>query len=620
MIKEHKMAESTFNGQRFSDMLTQIIEANLQNEHFGVSELAREAGLSRSMLHRKLIKQTGKSPGDFIALKKLERAKELLEKTDFNASEIAYQVGFNSPSYFNRVFRKYYQQSPGDFRKGKSIVSAERQPGTKQRHWRVELSGVAVVLLMALLTWAGILFFKEKTTVAEKSIAILPFDNLSSSTDNQYFADGIVEDLLTRLSSINHLKVISRTSSKMFRHRGDITIPEIGKILGVGYILEGTVQRESDRILVSVQLIDVKSDDHVLSKQYHRHVNELFEVQREISSAIAAELSLVLTPVQVGKLKRDFTQNTKALELYQLGRYHSNKRWIDDYEKGNEYYQKAIAEDPDYALAYAGLADNYHLMALQGWIDPAEGKNRAVDFAMKALELDPHLAEPHTVLGDLYAYMDRNWEKAEQELLLAIQLNANYSTAHQYYSEFLSNMCRPQQAREYINKALEIDPLSFVIRNKSAELYFHQGQFEQALAENSICEDLVQDHDWAVLLAARIYMQMGNHQAAFDYLKRYAQKNNTWCLEMADSIFNSAGLHAVIRWRLDAGQYDFLYHKGFWYAVLEDHDKAIEMLEQAMQAGVLSPFETNQIEYKNLRSDPRFIALRKKTGLPPLNP
>jgi TolB-like protein/AraC-like DNA-binding protein len=622
VLKKNKMAESSLNGQSFSDMLTQIIEANLENEQFGVNELAREAGLSRSTLHRKLIKETGNSATDFITLKRLEKANKLLEQSDFTAAEIAYKTGFNSPSYFNKVFKKHYQISPGDLRKGKEVVSVDKPAGAKQSARRLKISVfvVSAVLFAAVLIWAGVHFSKGKTAVAEKSIAILPFDNLSSNDDNQYFADGIVEDLLTRLSSVNNLKVISRTSSEMFRNKGDKTITEIGKILGVGFILEGTVQRESDNIRISVQLIDAKNDDHVLSKQYDRNVNELFKVQREIASAIAAELSPVLTDMQADKLKHDFTQNTKALELYQLGRYHSNKRWIDEYEKGNEYYQKAIAVDPDYALAYAGLADNYHLMALQGWIDQTEGKTKAVDFAMKALELDPDLAEPHAVLGSLYTWMDRNWKKAEEELLLAIKLNASYSTAHQYYADFLFNMCRRKEARDYLNKALELDPLSYIIRNRSAIFYFHQGQFEEALAENRICENLVKDHQWTILLEAWIYIQMGNEQAAFDNLKRYSIKNNAWSLEMADSIFNKGGLDAVIRWRLDSGLYEPEYEKRFWYAILGEDEKAMEMLEEAMKAGVLAPFETNRIEYKNLRSNPRFIAIRKKMGLPPLNP
>ena len=616
------MAESSLNGQMFSDKLTQIIEANLQNEHFGVNELAREAGLSRSMLHRKLMNQTGKSASEFITLRRLEKAKELLEKSDFTAAEIAYKTGFSSPSYFNKVFKKYYQISPGELRKRKKVVSVAKSTGAKQSDRRIKILKllVSIVLFAAVLAWAGVHFLKGKTAVAEKSIAILPFDNLSSNDENQFFADGIVEDLLTRLSSVNNLKVISRTSSEMFRNKGDKTIPEIGKILGVGYILEGTVQRESDKIRISVQLIDAKNDDHVLSKQYDRNLNELFKVQREIASEIAAELSPVLKDMQTDKLKHDFTQNTKALELYQLGRYHSNKRWIDEYEKGNEYYQKAIAVDPDYALAYAGLADNYHLMAIQGWIDPTEGKNKAFDFAMKALELNPDLAEPHAVLGSLATWMDRNWKKAEKELLLAIQLNANSSTAHQYYAEYLFNMCRRKEARDYINRALELDPLSYIIRNRSAIFYFHQGQFEEALAENRICENLVTDHEWSVLLAAWIYMQMGNDRAAFENLKRYSIKNSAWSLEMADSIFNKGGLHAVIRWRLDSGMYEPEYEKRFWYAVLGEDEKAMEMLELAMKEGDLDPFETNRIEYKNLRSNPRFIAIRKKMGLPPLYP
>jgi TolB-like protein/AraC-like DNA-binding protein len=606
----------------FYSKIAGLIEENLANEEFSVKELAEKAGMSRSMLHRKLKKNTGKSATDLITEMRLERGKELLEKSDYTSAEIAYKIGFSSPSYFNKVFKKYHKISPGDLRKGEKVVPVNGLPLVKHtnRWFKILILVVSTFLFAVVLTWAGIHFLKERAKPVETSIAILPFDNLSSNDDIQFFADGIVEDLLTRLSALNNLKVTSRTSSEMFRNKGSKTIPEIGEILGVDYILEGTVQQELDDVRISVQLIVAKSDNHALSKQYDRNLNAIFEVQREIAGEIAAELLPVLTDGQLDKLNHYFTHNTGALELYQLGRFHSNKRWIDEYEKGIEYYKKAIVEDPNYALAYAGMADNYHLMAIQGWIDQTEGKNKAVEFAMKALELDPNMAEPHAVLGSLYTYLDWNWEKAEQEFLLAIQLNPNFSTAHQYYAEFLSNMNRPKEARDHINKALDLDPLSFVIRNRSAVIYFHQGQFEQALAENRICEGLVKDHEWSIFLAAKIYIQMGNDQVAFDNLKRYSKKNSAWSLEIADSIFNKGGLNALIRWRLDSGNYEPEYNKRFWYAVLGEDEKAMEQIEDAMKAGVLNPFEINQIEYKNLRSNPRFIAIREKMGLPPLAP
>ena len=167
----------------------------------------------------------------------------------------------------------------------------------------------------------------------EKSIAILPFDNLSPDKENQYFADGIVEDLINKLSTIEELKIISRTSSEMFRNKGGKTVPEIAKLLNVTYILEGTVQRQDDKVRINIQLIDALEDNHILSSQYDRNLNEIFNVQSEIAYKIASELSLVLTEKQKHALKQHPTQNLKAFEYYQMGRFHASKRWIEGYTK-----------------------------------------------------------------------------------------------------------------------------------------------------------------------------------------------------------------------------------------------------------------------------------------------
>ncbi len=615
------MEKSQSMKDEFLQKIQQVIEVNLDNDNFSVDQLAKEIGLSRSMLHRKLKKLTGKSATELITEMRLNKAKELLENDVATVAEIAYKVGFNSPSYFNRIFKKYYQISPGEIRKGKNIVVRQQKTNRPllTDKIKLQLTIVFIVIVFVVVAISGINFFNGKAYRAEKSIAILPFDNLSSHDDTEYFADGIVEDLLTRLSKLNNLKVISRTSSEMFRNKGDKTISEIGEILGVGYILEGTVQRESDNIRISMQLIDAKRDDHVLSKQYDRKLNELFEVQREIAREIAAEISPVLTDQQLIKLKHDYTQNIKALKLYQLGRFYSNKRTAKGYNKGIEYYEKAIAEDSVYGLAYAGLADNYHLMSLQGHIDRAEGKNRAIELAEKALELDSDLAEAHTVLAAIYTFFDWNWEEAEKEFKKALELNPNFSTAHQYYAEYLTIMGRDDESRKHIDKALQLDPFSFVIRWRSCSNYYHQEQFNEALAENKVCLDLNKEHLWTLNLEYDIYLALEDDSAALDCFKRTGPIFGIWTPEEADSVYRIGGFDAMTRWAISFHEGEE-YTKAIFYAMLGEDEKTMELLELAMEAGKLGPFSTTWREYRSLRSNPRFIAIRKKMGLPPLEP
>jgi len=611
--------------EQFLNKIYQHIEDNLDNEHYSVEILAQQVGLSRSTLHRKLIKLTGKSPSDLIKEKRLIRARKLLENDVATASEIAYKVGFSSPSYFTKVFKNYFKLSPGDIRKG-NVPTIQEILNDKQKEmkpiFRTNIRNLTPIILISILALtisvAAVYYLFHKDKPVESSIAILPFDNLGSDNENQYFADGIVEDLLYRISQIEGLRVISRTSSETFRDKDNKTIPEIAQLLGVKYILEGTVQQESNNIRINIQLIDALKDDHVLSKQYDRDLSEVFKIQSEIAGEIASELRFVLTNEQLYALKRNQTENIKAYEYYQMGRFYSNKRWVDGYKKGIEYYEKAIAEDPDYGLAYAGLADNYHLMALQGWMDKTEGKEKAIEMALKAMTLDPNLALPHAVLASLYSDMDWNWELAEKEYLRAIKLDPNFSTAQFYYSYLLTIFGKDSDAREHINKALELDPLSFVIRHYSAVYYYNQGQLSEALAENNLCLDLAKDHLWALNLEYFIYLQLENDLAALDCYKKVGEITGEWTREEADSVYRMGGIYGLLWWRVNDSTWNQKLYKAKYYALLGEDEKVLEILESVVNEHTLGGFHTISLEFKDLRSHPRFIVIRKKMGLPPL--
>ena len=608
-------------GKQLLEKVYKIIENNLEKENFTVEELASQVGLSRSMLHRKLVKLTQKSASDIITEKKLARALELLENDEATASEIAYKLGFSSPSYFNKVFKTHFQISPGEVRKGVSIEKRYQHDThlKKDRNkiwWYI--SALVILFIMFILSNSVYHAFFSRTPV-EKSIAILPFNNLSTIKENQYFADGIVEELLNKLSTIKELKVISRTSSEMFRNKGNKTVPEIAQLLNVNYILEGSVQRLDDNVRINIQLIDAKNDNHILSKQYDKKLDEVFQLQSEIAGQIASELSLVINDKEVKSLNQTSTKNLQAFEYYQMGRFYSSKRWIEGYEKGNEFYEKAIAEDSLYGLAYGGLADNYHLMSIQGWIDKKEGKKKAITLAKKALEIDPRIAGPHAVLGDFYV-IDWEWQKGENEYKTAIQLDPNYSTAYQYYAELLSIFGRDDEARAQINKALELDPFSFIIRFISAVLYFNQEQFDNAYDEIEICLDLKKDHVWAISLAYDIYIFTGRESNALDIDKKFAGQEGNLSADEMDSIFNNEGIYGLTRWHLNHDKYEPDYSSAIFWAMLQEKDKTLYFLEKALDDHhmPLSIYGLQSLWYKFLRPEPRFQALREKMGLPPL--
>jgi tetratricopeptide (TPR) repeat protein len=300
-----------------------------------------------------------------------------------------------------------------------------------------------------------------------------------------------------------------------------------------------------------------------------------------------------------------------------MGRFHSSKRWIEGYKKGIEYYEKALAEDTGYGLAYAGLADNYHLMALQGWIDKTEGKNKAIEMALKALELKPDMAEPHTVLGDLYAYADWNWEMAEKELLQAINLNPNYSTAYQYYSELLAITGRYDKARECMDKALELDPFSFVIRNLSGQIYYAQGNFREALAENKISQELAMDHEWAVRFEFELYYQLGMEQEALESFKRYGKLFKVYNPGIADSVYENEGLDGLFRVKIKTIPDKYKGRAIYMHVMLGEYEQALDIMENSYIKEKGNPGILTRYEFRKMNDNPRFLNLLKKMGLNP---
>ncbi|WP_320112792.1 helix-turn-helix domain-containing protein [Draconibacterium orientale] len=605
----------------FLSKVCQNIDENFGDESYTVEKLSADLNISRSMLHRKLKRYIGKSASDLITEKRLQNAKDLLEKSNLTSAEIAYKTGFNSPSYFNKVFKKHYQISPGEVRKGKKVVISQQFGSKTKVRKKIKRPVLFFIffLLAIFFTWTGIHFLKGETDRSEISIAILPFDNLSEIENTQYFADGVMEDLLNRLSTIKEIKVISRTSSEIFRDKGEKTVPEIGKLLGASHIVEGSVQRVKDNIRISIQLIDAKTDNHVLSKQYDRNLSDFFSIQSEIASKIASELSLVLTNTELASLKKEETKSVQAFELYRLGRFHSSKRRVEELLKGIEYYEKALEIDTEYAQAYAGLADNYYLLTLYSMDERRERFKKANEMAGKALEIDPDLAEAHTVLGDINKVYRQNWAEAEKEYQKALEVKPNYSTAHQYYAELLNILGRNEEAREHINKAMQLDPYSIIIRYTSARFHYNREELEQALDDIKICLDMDSELAKVLDLEFDIHIAMKNDSAALDCMKRL-DFFGMWNAEQVDSVYRVGGIEEIKRWIPSLLKVDHEYQKAIFYAQMGEYDIALDMLELASEANAVSPEETTYLLYKPLRSNPRFMAIREKMGLPQLEP
>src|SRR5437867_2291256 len=372
----------------------------------------------------------------------------------------------------------------------KRTETADAMPATARRKKHV---WVYVVMLGGLFS-IGLFFLgrytardtasaarTEAATVSQKSIAVLPFDNLSRDPDNAYFCEGVQDEILTRLAKVADLKVISRTSTQHFKSTPD-NLPQIAKQLGVTNILEGSVQKASDQVRVNVQLINALTDAHLWADTYDRKLTDIFAVESEIAKTIAETLQARLSGSEKSSIAKAPTANPEAYELYLKGRFFWNKRTGADLRKAIEYFNQAVAKDPNYALAYVGLSDSYLLLPNYGSTSSQEALPPARTAAKKALALDDSLAEAHASLG-LLATIELDLNRALSELERAVQLKPNYATAHHWLALADMTLARFDPAIREGKRAIELDPLSVIINADFSWLYLCARRYDEAEAQ-----------------------------------------------------------------------------------------------------------------------------------------
>ncbi len=319
--------------------------------------------------------------------------------------------------------------------------------------------------------------------VPDKSIAVLPFDNLSDEKSNAYFAEGIQDEILTRLARVADLKVISRTSTQHFKSAPE-NLRDIAKQLGVMNVLEGSVQKSNDQVRVNVQLINALTDAHLWADMYDRKLTDLFTVESDIAKTIADTLQAKLTGSEQRAIAAHPTDNPEAYQLYLQGRFFWNKRTAPDLRKAIDYFGKAVAKDPNYALAYAGLAQSWLLLPAYGGGAPADCFAESEKAVKKALALDETSVDAHAALGDLKAVYYFDYPGSKAELERAIQLDPNSATAHHWLAnQALQNMGQTGRALSEMKRAMELDPLSLVINTNLGVAYYSAGEIDQAIQQ-----------------------------------------------------------------------------------------------------------------------------------------
>jgi len=374
---------------------------------------------------------------------------------------------------------------------------------------------------------------EHKTGPNARSIAVLPFVNFSSDPEQEYFSDGLSEELLNRLAQVPRLKVISRTSAFSFKGKNE-DVRRIGRLLDVSHILEGSVRKSGNKIRISAQLIEVQNGTHLWSQTYDRNIEDIFSVQDEISMAVVQELKIKLLEQE----KSATTESAAAHQLYMKGRFEWSKRTREGFLKSIEFYEQAVLEDPGYSQAYSGMADSYTLLCGYHILGPEISIPKARMAAEKAMKLNPGLAEAFEVTGHIQFLAEKNWDEAEKNYRKAIDLNNSYATAHQRYSLILATQGKFDQAFQEITKAQNLDPVSRIINTDIGQLYFLMGDYKKAI---KTCDKILEiDESFAVALFIRglAYEQQGELNKSISDFERFSS------LSHHNSIALSALAHA----------------------------------------------------------------------------
>jgi len=457
----------------------------------------------------------------------------------------------------------------------------------------------------------------------QPSIGVLPFANMSENRDNEYFSDGITEEILNALSRIPTLKVAARTSTFALKGKS-LSITEIGQLLNVNTVLEGSVRRMGQRVRISAQLINARDGYHIWSERYDREIEDVFEIQDEIARTIVDRLKVKLTSAQDEALGKRHTESVQAYELYLRGR-HCWHRWNMKgmLEKGIHHFEHALAKDPDYALAYAGLADSYSLPGLWGFLPTSTVVPKALAAATRAVELAPELAESRTSLG-FVQLLSLDWDGAESSLLHAIDLNPRHALAHSFYAWLLSIVDRQREAAEAAHLGQELDPLSPATNGIAALVSYHGRQYDQAIAESQRALERDPTSFLALLAMTLSYAEKGMNTEAVSNAERGVALSPD--LNLLRALL--AVVHAMAGDRISAEKvlaelierskqvYVGPTMISWIYANLNDPDSAFDWLAKASSArdctlafGIRAPV------YDRISGDSRFQGLLAGLGL-----
>ena len=512
--------------------------------------------------------------------------------------------------------------------KGLTHESENRQGhGLKRSRVRVVTAALCLLIVVGLFSTR---FFRRAAPLAPhteiKSLAVLPLENLSGDPAQEYFADGLTDALIGDLASIASLRVISRTSAMHYKGTKQ-SLPQIAQELKVEAVVEGSVQRSDGRVRVRAQLIHAATDRHLWAQTYEHDLRDVLDLQSEIARSIAREVQSKTTPVELARLTSRAPVRPKAFDDYLKGRYlYWNKRTVENLDKAIAYLESAIREDPTYALPYVGVADCYNALGAVQFsaLTPPEARRRAEAAALKALELDPTLAEAHSALGYV-RHFSWDWAAAEQEFQRAIELNPNYANAHNYYASYLMSRGRTDEVFAASNRARELDPLSLAISAQRGFLLFLARRYDESIEQLRGIIATDPNHYQAHWFLAHTYAASGQLDEAIAASEKATAlgARSPGALGILGLAYGLAGKKdeatKIVNELLELNERRYVTPAAlvFAYTGLGDKDQAFAWMEKSYQE------RSNFMVYLKtvplldpLRSDPRFAELVRRVGLP----
>ena len=524
-----------------------------------------------------------------------------------------------SPAPSARAFRELVPEAVDSaVKKAMANLPADRFTSATQF---AEAIGTAATTAIAVGAAQAI---AQEVASGPKAVAVLPFENMSTDPENEYFSDGITDDIIAQLSKISALKVISRTSSMQYK-KTTKKIATIAEELGVGAILEGSVRKAGPRVRIVVHLVDPRSEKHLWGETFDRQLTDVFEVQSEVAQQITGALAVTLSPEEKQRVEKKATGDAEAYNLYLLGRFHANKWSEENVQKGIQYFQEAIGKDPNYAVAYAGMSDAYELLSIGfGSKPPVEYLVQAKAMALKALEMDDTLAEAHTSLAYARWLGDLDWVGAEREFKRALELKTSYVMAHEWYAEYLAALGRHDEAFTEIKRAQQLDPLSVPVTRAVGWVLYFARRYDQAIEE--LQKALAMDAEFlgARLVLWWVHVAKGTPDLAVADIRKELEKPGLRTVKKLMLAYACAAAGNKeeangLLWELEpkvAGENRLALLSALLFTALDMKDRAFQQLHRAYELrepGLLFLKVAPWLD--PLRSDPRYGALVEQLGL-----